>query len=84
VIGKFRCKQNGLKIISTHIYYWPNRRSKTPKSILLEHQPYAFSIVSLSWSHNGARIQFDFCSEHVRTVMQDIMWWFHNVMWRFR
>ena len=71
------------KSMSTHIYYWPTRRYKTI------HQKVFRSSISGTccqyfFSHNGARIQIDFCIAHVRTVTRDVTWWLHNAMWRFR
>ena len=45
------------KSISTHIYYWPTRRSKTihPKAFCSSISSTLLSVVSLFWSHNGAR-----------------------------
>ena len=75
------------KSISTHLYNWPTRHSKTihPRAFRLSICSTHFSVVSCCFfSHNGARIKIDFCSVHVRTVTWNVTWWPHNVMWRFR
>ena len=82
VISKFRNvnKMAEYKSVSIHINYWPTRHSKMI-------HPKAFRssiIVSLFWCHSGTRIQFNLWSMHVRRVTRDVMWWLHNVMWRFR
>ena len=91
VIDKFRCKKNGRvkKYPHTHIYIvgLPDAQKRYNKSVLLKHQWISgtiLNVVSLFRGYDGARIQFDFCSGHVRTVRRDVTWWHYNVMWRIR
>ena len=64
------------KSISTHTYIigLPDAKFVYTQSVSLAHQRYAFSGVSLFWSHNGTQIQFNFCSAHVRTFTRDVTW----------
>jgi len=75
MIAELRCKKMAeYKHISTHIYYWPIRRSKTIhlKAFRSSINGTLLSVVSVFWSHYGARIQIDLCCVHVRTFTRDV------------
>ena len=86
VISTFRCKKMPeYKSIFIHIHYWPTDAKKryTQKSFARA-SAVRFLALSVFFSHNGARIQIDFCNAHMQTVTRDVAWWLHTVMWRFR